>query len=287
MKPLMKLSTTLFGLLFVFNLNAAILQQGSTVLVKLAQNVNANMNFTGETIYFEVTEDVTVENTTVIKKGEFVKGAISEAVGRKSLGKGGKLTITPKSMKTSTNQLVLFESAPLSSEGRKRTGATVAHVVMWGPLGLFAKGRAAFLMKGTEFDLTVDKDVDLKPAVPNKPVPQMQNINSMFNEYGSKINYRKGKTGKDFKLFIPMTEYTKSLPLVNKEISVVAINGEAIAQPIFASEVKMNSRKQRYEVAFDFKKMVENIIPGTVDVKIMISNNTETNARLTTEWKMK
>jgi hypothetical protein len=270
-----------------FICDAALLVEGTTIPVKLSQNINANMDITGTTVYFSVTEDVFVEDVLLIKEGEFVKGFISEAVGRKSLGKGGQLTITPKSLKTSNNQLVKFEQNPLASEGRKRTGATVAHVVMWGPLGLFAKGRAAFIMRGTEFDLTVESDVDLKPF--NNTFVQEQErtiIDAQFEEYSKKINFRKGKVGKDFLFLIPASDL-ENKSINNKDIQIVSVNDDILPKPINPKQLTFNNKKNRYEAEFDFSDVVSYINPGSAEMIINIGSDYKTETSLSTEWKIK
>jgi len=269
------------------NSNAALLEEGSTIPVKLSQNVNANMDLTGMTVYFSVIEDIYVEDEIVIKEGEFVKGFILEAVGRKSLGKGGKLTLAPKSMKTSNKQLIRFEQNPLSSEGRKRTGATVAHVVMWGPLGLFAKGRAAFIMRNTEFDLTVEKDVDLKPYNAKEAKELDRTIvNGDFKKYSSKINFRKGKTGKDFVFYISADEINNS-NLNSRDVKIYSVNSDVLPKPVKAKFITLNSKENRYEVVFDFSKVVSYINPGSADVEIHIGDSMKVETSLVTKWKIK
>lgn len=280
--------TTCLLMLMIASAQAVVLKQGTNIPVKLAQNINANMSSAGETVHFMVTEDILVNGVTVIKTGEFVKGKVFQAETRKSMGKGGKLTLMPKSLTTSNGQFVKFDNDPLSSEGRKRTGATVAHVVMWGPLGLLAKGRAAFMMRDTEFDLTVDTDIDLMPykVQANDDAQSRENVEASFKKYGKKINYRKGKIAKDFVLHVPMNQFNgASLGL--KDFTIELVNGEKLPKPFRAKGVQLNSSKGRYEVSFDFKQMVNYIYPGTVELTVNIGDTYSAETNLETKWKLK
>ncbi len=272
----------LFG--FNLSLNAATLKDGTDISVRLAENVNANMNSTGETVYFQVSEDVTIAGKTVIAAGTFVKGMVNEAVGRKSMGKGGVLTLVPRSLSTDQGDLVKFERNPLSQEGRKRTGATVAHVVMWGPLGLFAKGRAAFMFKDTEFDITVNGDYNLNEVKPNTTKKQdTDDFSVFFNEYKSKINYRKGKIGKDFTVMV-----SGSAEFDAKDVEIVAVDGHDLPKPlkpISFSQDKKNSNQM--ELTFAFKDIVKYAVPNSSTFVFAAGEKYESEAQLNTEWKLK
>ena len=264
--------------------HAAILKDGTDVSVRLAENVNSNMNFTGETIYFQVVDDVVVGGKTVITKGAFVKGVVHEAVGRKSMGKGGELTLMPKSLQSKNGEIIKFEKNPLSQEGRKRTGATVAHVVMWGPLGLFAKGRAAFMFKDTEFDITVDGDYKLDTVISKgSKTKRTEDFSVYFNEYKSKINYRKGKTGKDFTVMVSGTGDFDA-----KDVEIVAVDGHDLPKslkPISYSQDRSNSNQM--ELTFAFKDIVKYAVPDSSAFVFVAGDKFKSEAQLNTEWKLK
>ncbi len=279
--------SSLFLLLLTFALSASavVLQDGTDVAVRLAENVNGNMNFTGETVYFQVVEDVKVGGEVVISAGTFVKGVVNEAVGRKSMGKGGKLTLAPRSLKTGGGDLVKFERNPLSQEGRKRTGATVAHVVMWGPLGLFAKGRAAFMFRETEFDITVDGDYELEPVAKGtqKSTTEMDDFMVTFAEYKSKINYRKGKIGKDF-----MVSVANSDDYDVKDVEIVAVDGHVLPKAIKPISIKSDRKNPSMTLlTFAFKDIVKYAIPESSSFEFQINETHRSEAQLNTKWKLK
>jgi hypothetical protein len=271
-------------LLVSINLTAAVLKDGTDIPVRLAENVNGNINFTGETIYFQVTEDIKADGVIVIKAGTFVKGMVHEAVGRKSLGKGGKLTLMPRSLKTEDGEIIKFEKFPLSQEGRKRTGATVAHVVMWGPLGLFAKGRAAFMFKGTEFDITVNGDYDLPGVKPKGGSKHTyEDFNVTFKEYNSKINYRKGKIGKDFTVIV-----ANSSDFDANDLIITEVDDYILPKPIKPIAIARDRKNnQLVNATFSFKDIIKYALPETSNFVFQIGDTYKGRAQLNTRWKLK
>jgi len=265
-----------------------VLKAGTFIPTRLTQNINGNINNQGETIYFEVLEAITVDGHTVVNKGTFVKGRITNAEGRKSLGKAGKLSLEARSLYAVDDSLIEIVKEPMSSEGRKRTGATVAHVIMWGPLGLFAKGRAARVMLDTEYDLEVRSDV----AINTKTLPQQvnevtQDLDINFSKYSKKINYAKGKLGKDFKLNINLPESTH---INNKNIQIIRVLEHKLPKPISSTSVSWNAKKSVFEAIFPFKEMVKYISPGvsSVEVKVTLDEKIYSGkTSIETKWKIK
>ncbi len=269
---------------FCFSSFAATLKDGTDIPVMLVQNVNGNMNFTGETVYFQVTENVVVDSEVVIAAGTFVKGMVQEAVGRKSMGKGGELTLVPRSLSTANGELVKFERNPLSQEGRKRTGATVAHVVMWGPLGLFAKGRAAFMFRGTEFDITVDGAYELSAvttAPETKPVTESFHVS--FKEYKKKINYRKGKIGKDFEVYVSGSDHYNT-----NDVEITAVDGQKLPKPLRPINIANDKKHSNQKVlTFAFADIIKYALPESSNFEFSIGDEYKATAQLKTEWKLK
>jgi hypothetical protein len=265
-----------------------VLKAGTFIPTRLAQNINGNINNQGETIYFEVTEDIRVNGHTVVNKGTFVKGRITNAEGRKSLGKAGKLSLEARNLNAIDGSLIEIVKEPMSSEGRKRTGATVAHVIMWGPLGLFAKGRAARVMLDTEYDLEVKNDVDINTNIQTGQTnEETQDLDVNFSKYSKKINYAKGKLGKDFKLNINLPQSTH---INSKDIQITRILDHKLPKPISPTLVNWNAKKNVFEAIFPFKEIVKYISPGisSVEVKAVLDEKTYTGeTSIETKWKLK
>lgn len=274
------------------NAHAVLLKAGTTIPVRLIENVNGNMSNTGQTIYFEVTENIYVDNTLVIPEKTFVKGKVLQAVGRASLGKGGKLVISGKNLKTHDNKTVLFEEESLTAQGRKRTGATVAHVIAWGPLGLFAKGRAAFILLGSEYDLIVEKDIELSEYIPepaSEEINPKYTINAQFEKYKRSINYRKGKIGSNFNLIVKDENHNMLKKLKNSDIEIKQILSHKLRKSIKPVKMIWDKRKEELIVQFDFQQIVKYLVPGSSEIKLHINGdkNYIVDTALETKWKLK
>ena len=273
--------------------SSAVLRDGSLIPVRLTENVNGNINQVGQTVYFQVIEDVYAQEELVVRSGTFVKGKVKDAAGRKSMGRGGKLTLSPKSLTSENGQIIRFIEEDLGAVGRKRTGATVAHVIVWGPLGLFAKGRAAFIFLDTEYDLEVRGDVELTPLGTIKKLDSQlqangQSYSVQFASYRKKINYRKGNIQKDFVLYVSDREQSVK-NLNRKSIKITHVLGYELPRTLEPLSVRYDARKSRLEVTFGFTDIIKYIIPGSSEVTIQITGLHSENygATITTEWKLK
>lgn len=265
-----------------------VLKSGTFIPVRLAQNINGNINNQGETVFFEVLEDIKVDGLTVVDKGTFVKGKITNAVSRKSLGKAGKLSLEARNLSAVDGSLIEVIREPMSSEGRKRTGATVAHVIMWGPLGLFAKGRAARVMLDTEYDIEVRSDVgiNVEEKTIQEPV-EKHSFEAFFPKYSGKINFAKGKIGKDFKLNIKLPE---TINLDRRNISITSALDYKLPKPIHPVALSWDNKQSAFVATFPFKEMVKYIAPGISNIVVEATIDNVTSVAETTvetKWKMK
>jgi len=268
-----------------------VLKKGTTIPVRIAQNVNGNIDSQGDSIFFEVLDDVLVDGQIAVRKGTFAKGKITNAESRKSMGKAGKIALEIRSVKSVDGQTINIVRDQLGSEGRKRTGATVAHVIMWGPLGLFAKGRAARVMIDTEYDIEVESDLSIKPVAndgDSSNSPDVERLDVHFKKYNSKINYPKGKMGKDFFLNIVLPETTN---IDRNDVKVVEILDHKLPKSIVPSEVYWNKKSKTFIAVLPFREVVKYSASGAVNVvvNVQVDNKSVLQGKttLTTKWKMK
>ena len=135
----------------------------------------------GDTIDFEVLEDVSVNGTLVIPKGGLAFATVTEAQAKRRMARGGKLDINIDYVK-----LVSSEKAALRAvkdvSGGGHTGAMVGGMVATSlvffpaaPFFLFMHGKDITIPKGTELTAYVNGDMKLdiakfQPAAqPNAP----------------------------------------------------------------------------------------------------------------------
>src|ERR1043166_4041702 len=70
-----------------------ILHDGTAVRLRLNRNMSSADATVGESVDFEVLDDVKVNDVVVIKKGSSAMGTVTEAHPKRRMGRGGKLDI--------------------------------------------------------------------------------------------------------------------------------------------------------------------------------------------------
>jgi hypothetical protein len=71
-----------------------VLHDGTPVRLRLTRNLSSADSKTGDTLDFEVLEDVKVDDTLVIARGSTAIGTVTEAQAKRRMARGGKLDIT-------------------------------------------------------------------------------------------------------------------------------------------------------------------------------------------------
>lgn len=143
------------------------LQAGTPVKLRLNTSLSSATARKGETVDFEVLDDVSVQDMVVIARGSIALATITEAEPKGHMGRGGKLDVSMDSVRLKDG-----EKVPLSgTKGGKggghtgaMTGAMVAtSIVAWpaAPFFLFMHGKDINIPKGTEVTAYVASDVAL------------------------------------------------------------------------------------------------------------------------------
>jgi PEGA domain len=146
------------------------LEDGTPVKLRTARTISSADAHTGDTLDFEVLEDVMAKNTIVIPKGSIAWGTVTEAQPKRRMARGGKLDVNIDSVR-----LVDGEKAPLRAVKDAKggghtgamTGAMVATAVVFfpaAPLFLFMHGKDITIPKGTEITAYISGDTRLDEA---------------------------------------------------------------------------------------------------------------------------
>jgi hypothetical protein len=146
------------------------LEDGTPVKLRTARSISSADAHTGDTLDFEVLEDVMAKNTIVIPKGGIAWGTVTEAQPKRRMGRGGKLDVNIDSVR-----LVDGEKAPLravkDAKGGGHTGAMTGAMVATSivffpaaPLFLFMHGKDITIPKGTEITAYISGDTRLDEA---------------------------------------------------------------------------------------------------------------------------
>ncbi len=145
------------------------LQDGTPVKLRLSRNMSSADAKTGETVDFEVLEDVKIGETLIIPRGGVALATVTEAKPRGRMGKGGKLDINIDSVRTVTGEKIALRAVKETKGGSHTgamTGAIVATSIIFfpaAPFFLFMKGKDISIPKGTEITAYVNGDTSLDP----------------------------------------------------------------------------------------------------------------------------
>jgi hypothetical protein len=143
------------------------LHDGTPVRLRLGRNLSSADATTGETVDFEVLDDVKVGEQVVIARGAEAIGTITDAEHKKRIARGGKLDLTLDSVRLVDDEKVALRGVKETKGGGHTgamTGAMVATaIVVWpaAPLFLFMHGTDTTILKGTEITAYTDGEVKL------------------------------------------------------------------------------------------------------------------------------
>jgi hypothetical protein len=157
-----------------------VLEDGTPVKLRINRNVSSADAHVGDTVDFEVLEDISVNGTLVIPKGGLAFATVTEAQAKRRMARGGKLDINIDYVK-----LVSSDKAALRAvkdmKGGGHTGAMVGGMVATSivffpaaPFFLFMHGKDISIPKGTEITAYINGDMklDIAKFQPNAPGQQ-------------------------------------------------------------------------------------------------------------------
>ena len=145
------------------------LQDGTPVKLRLGRNMSSADAKTGETVDFEVLEDVKIGEIVVIPRGGVALATVTEAKPKGRMGRGGKLDINIDSARSVTGEKIALRAVKETKGGSHTgamTGAIVATSIVFfpaAPFFLFMKGKDITIPKGTEVTAYINGDVSLDP----------------------------------------------------------------------------------------------------------------------------
>lgn len=147
-----------------------VLEDGTPVKLRINRTISSGDAHVGDTVDFEVLDEVNVNGTVVIPKGGLAFATVTEAQGKRRMARGGKLDINIDYVK-----LVSGEKAALRAvkdlKGGGHTGAMVGGMVATSlvffpaaPFFLFMHGKDITIPKGTEVTAYANGDMKLELA---------------------------------------------------------------------------------------------------------------------------
>jgi hypothetical protein len=143
------------------------LLDGTPVKLRLAQNLTSATARAGDSVAFDVTEDVLVDGVVVLPKGASALATITDANPRRRMGRGGKLDVNIDSARLIDGEKVQLRASQ-DNRGGGHVGAMTGAMVVTGlfffpaaPLFLFVHGKDVTVPKGTEITAFVEGDMSL------------------------------------------------------------------------------------------------------------------------------
>jgi len=156
-----------------------ILEDGTPVKLRLSRNLSSADAHVGDTVDFEVVEEVRVGDLLVIPKGGIAWGTVTEAEPKRRMARGGKLGVNIDSVRLADSEKVALRAVKEGKGGGHTgamTGAIVATAIVFfpaAPFFLFMHGKDITIPKGTEITAYVEGNapLDLAKFAPQLPEP--------------------------------------------------------------------------------------------------------------------
>jgi len=168
------------------SLKAFALEDGTPVKLRINRTVSSADAHVGDTVDFEVLEEVQVNNVLVIPKGGLAFATVTEAQAKRRMARGGKLDINIDYVRLLSDEKAALRAVKEVKGGGHTgamTGAIVATSLVFfpaAPFFLFMHGKDITIPKGTELTAYVNGDMKLDMAkfrVAQAPSPMSSPMN--------------------------------------------------------------------------------------------------------------
>jgi hypothetical protein len=141
-----------------------VLEDGTPIKLVLSETISSADTTVGQTVPFEVVEDVLVDGVVVVPKGGNAWATVTDAQPKRRLGRGGKLDLNIDKVRLVDGSKTLL-SAVKNTKGGGHTGAmtgaiVVTSLIVWpaAPFFLFMHGKDITIPKGTAITAFVQGD---------------------------------------------------------------------------------------------------------------------------------
>jgi hypothetical protein len=144
-----------------------LLEDGTPVHLVLSENLSSADAVTGQTVEFEVVDDVIVNGFIVIPHGATAWATVTDAEHKKRMGRAGKLDLNVDKVRLADGEKAMLRAVK-DAKGGGHTGAMVGamvatSLVIWpaAPLFLLMHGKDVTIPKGTNISAFVQGDITL------------------------------------------------------------------------------------------------------------------------------
>jgi len=150
--------------------NKPLLEDGTPVKLRLTRNLSSADAQVGDTVDFEVLEEIRAGDLLVVPKGGVAWGTVTEAQAKRRMARGGKLGVNIDSVRLVDGEKVALRAVKEGKGGGHTgamTGAMVATAIVFfpaAPFFLFMHGKDITIPKGTEITAYVNGNAPLDIA---------------------------------------------------------------------------------------------------------------------------
>lgn len=141
--------------------NGCLLREGTQVELKFASAISSKTAHIGDTVEFQLDDDLKVGDSIVVLKGAHAVATVNDAQKSGMMGRPGELSVQIQYLMVGSNHVRIRGTQ--GREGDSKTGAAVALTVLFGPVGLIKHGKNVIIPAGTPLTAYVDQDVWLAP----------------------------------------------------------------------------------------------------------------------------
>ena len=133
--------------------------KGTLIKTEIITPINSGKNKVNDIVMFKTTETIVINGVEVIPRGTAGEAIVSKVSPAGSWGKGGKIELAAKSIKT-LNGIEI----PLTLDAQKSGGGAnmVLGVLAFGVFSGFLHGSNQDIPIGTKFQIAVENDTDLQ-----------------------------------------------------------------------------------------------------------------------------
>lgn len=136
------------------------LTEGTIIKAAILKDISGKEVSVGQTIDFELSDNIIINNKVAVEKGAKIIGTVTEAQRSKALGKKGKLAFSIDYLYLPNGTVIKLRSQ-IEKNIKGSGGAVAAGAILVSPLALLFNGKNAKYEKGEIFTAYVDKDVVL------------------------------------------------------------------------------------------------------------------------------
>jgi PEGA domain len=204
------------------------IEDGTPVKLRTARTISSADAHTGDTLDFEVLEDIFVSGVLVVPKGGIAWGTVTEAEPKRRMGRGGKLNVNIDSVRLTDGEKVALRAVKDTQGGGHvgaMTGAMVATSIVFfpaAPFFLFMHGKDITIPKGTEITAYSSGDTRLDQAK-FQPTPTNAPLAALASATAAQFDIASTPAGADIEIdgkFVGSTPSSITVGLGDHDIVV-------------------------------------------------------------------